>query len=189
VNGMALGHILSQSITRNEEYRLPLARASAAQPQAALSNNLNRLLSAAVVSPRFQRLLLTNPVAALAAGYNGETFQLTQAEYAAVTSLCVHTIREFATQLLRILQEAVPFGAESQPDFQFAEATNAVREQSTTLPLTGQACKQEVENPYSRFAAPSRPAPSRPTPSQHARYSVAVNEAYRTNAVTKRYGS
>ena len=42
-----------------------------------LSNDeLNRLLSAAVVSKSFQNMLLTNPEIAVTSGYQGETFNL-----------------------------------------------------------------------------------------------------------------
>src|SRR5690606_22191152 len=121
---------LSNSLSRNEHSIAPAARSyatpmPAAHRQVTVSKNINRLLSAAVVSPRFRQLLLTDPAAALAAGYNGEKFQLTQAEYAAVTSLRVSTVRDFATQLLRLLQYATgdaPFYApEAQNDFCFAE--------------------------------------------------------------------
>ncbi|MCC6457158.1 MAG: hypothetical protein IT328_19545 [Caldilineaceae bacterium] len=91
-----------------------------------LSKNLNRLLSAAVVSPRFRRLLLSDPVAALAAGYNGENFHLTPVEYAAVTSLHVSTVRDFAAQLLRMPQvstaEAALYAPDAQADYRFAGA-------------------------------------------------------------------
>jgi hypothetical protein len=177
---MALGHFLSQSISRSEEYSIK--RAPATQPTASLSGNLNRLLSAAIVNPRFQNLLLTNPVAALAAGYNGETFQLTQAEYAAVTSLCVSTLRDFATQLLRDLQESVPFGTEAQPDFRFADTAPSGRENNREQPAS-LPCKQEgkpeLPTPYSRFSAPTR----------YGRQSVAVSEGYRSNRAAKSFGS
>lgn len=154
----------------------------ASQPTASLSKNLNRLLSAAVVSPRFQRLLLTDPVAALAAGYNGETFQLTQAEYAAVTSLCVGTIRDFASQLLHIFQhansDAVQFGPEPQPDFQFAEVGKAARE-ITNEPSASLPRKQEVETLQYRY----------PSPSRLTRCNVAPNDGYRASQAAKRYGS
>lgn len=154
----------------------------ASQPTASLSKNLNRLLSAAVVSPRFQRLLLTDPVAALAAGYNGETFQLTQAEYAAVTSLCVGTIREFASQLLHIFQhansDAVQFGPEPQPEFHFAEVGKSSRENSSE-PLAPLPRKQEVETLYNRY----------PSPSRLTRCNVAPSDGYRTTHAAKRYGS
>jgi hypothetical protein len=84
-----------------------------------LSNSLNRLISAVVVSPRFRQFLFSEPVAALAAGYNGETFQLTPAEYSAVTSLRVTTARDFAVQLLQMLQfgeDAALSGVEVQPE-------------------------------------------------------------------------
>ena len=127
---MALGRILSQSLTRNEHFTTPAMRAPATRPAGShsptsLSKNLNRLLSAAVVSPRFQRLLLTDPVAALSAGYNGENFQLTPVEYSAVTSLRVNNVRDFAAQLLRALSYATSdsarYTSEVQPDYHFAE--------------------------------------------------------------------
>ncbi len=120
VVGMALGQILSKSLSRNEHFMRPAKRSSVS-----LSKNLNRLLSAAVVSPRFQRHLLSDPVAALAAGYNGENFQLTSTEYAAVTSIRVSTVRDFAAQLLCMLQYATSDAAlhapETHADFRFAE--------------------------------------------------------------------
>ena len=71
-------------------------------------------------------MLLTDPTAALAMGYSGEKFHLTPPEYAAVTSLRVNSIREFATQLLRRFQSATventPYISETQVDFRMAEA-------------------------------------------------------------------
>lgn len=117
MNGMALGQIHSQSISTNENYASPAKRSPAS-----LSSTINRLLSALVVSPGFRRLLFADPVAALAAGYNGEKFQLTPAEYAAVTSLHVNTVSDFAAQLLLILPEATTESAfcstEAQPQYQ-----------------------------------------------------------------------
>lgn len=117
---MALGQIISQSLARNEHLKAPVAH-----PPASLSKNLNRLLSAAVVSHRFRHLLLSDPVAALASGYNGEEFHLTPVEYAAVTSLRVSNVRDFATQLLRIIQftsaDSVFYSQDTQVDFRYAE--------------------------------------------------------------------
>jgi hypothetical protein len=117
---MALGHILSQSLSRNEHFTAP-----AKHSPMPLSKNLNRLVCAAVVNPGFQGLLLSDPVAALAAGYNGENFQLTPAEYKAVTSLRVRTVNDFAAQLLNMLQHAsaddTHYLREAQADFRYAE--------------------------------------------------------------------
>jgi hypothetical protein len=151
---MALANLLAQTISRNDDFSSPRLPASSGQAPATLSSNLNRLLSAAIVNPRFEHLLLTNPVAALATGYNGETFQLTQAEYTAVTSLSVTTLRDFAAQLLRISQEQVASETESLRDFHFSDsARDNLREQAASLP-----CKPEAESGYSRFASPSRRA-------------------------------
>ncbi|HXF60440.1 MAG TPA: hypothetical protein VNK95_02415 [Caldilineaceae bacterium] len=125
---MALGQILSQSLARHEprhKQGIAPAMRSAAPSGGMLSRNLSRLISAAVVSPRFCQLLLSDPAAALAAGYNGESFLLTPAEYEVVTSLRVNSIRDFAVQLLHMLQsatgEAALYAPEAQADFRFAE--------------------------------------------------------------------
>jgi len=44
------------------------------------NDELNRLLSAAVVSKSFRNVLLTSPDIALASGYQGETFNLSEAD-------------------------------------------------------------------------------------------------------------
>lgn len=124
---MALGPVLSNSLSRNSNrhFETPVRHSAGSYSPANLSKNLNRLLSAAVVSPYFRNLLLSDPGAALAAGYNGEQFQLTPVEYTAVTSLQVATIRDFAAELLRILQystaEAVHCEAEAPAGFRPAE--------------------------------------------------------------------
>lgn len=107
---MALGQILSRAVSHQEHQSAPQVRSTSTP---VLSGNLNRLISAAVVSPRFRHLLFSNPIAALAAGYNGETFQLTAAEYAAVTSSKASTISEFAAQLID-LQQCVEAEAEQK---------------------------------------------------------------------------
>ena len=122
--------MLSHSLSQHEYPNVPASRTNEAHAPGSgsttsVSKNINRLLSAAVVSPHFRRLLLSDPVAALAVGYNGEYFQLTQAEYAAVTSLRVATVRDFAAQLLRSLQHAASdsahYAADVSADFRFAE--------------------------------------------------------------------
>ena len=85
----------------------PAKRPERNQAPALFSKSLNRLMSAAVVSPRFCRLLLSDPVSALAAGYNGERFQLTPEEVRLVCSIRTTTVRGFAAQLVERIQEPV----------------------------------------------------------------------------------
>jgi hypothetical protein len=65
---------------------------------------INRLLTAAVVNRRFCRLLLTNPLAALALGYRGESFHLNPAEVHHVSTIRATSLRDFAFQLLEATQ-------------------------------------------------------------------------------------
>lgn len=69
------------------------------------SATMNRLLVAAVISPRFRGKLLSDSRSALHAGFNGEYFPLSQPAYSAVTSIKANTLSDF----IRILNEKVPF--------------------------------------------------------------------------------
>ena len=179
---MGLGQILSQSLSRNEYRVAPAMRSSVSHSPASLSKNLNRLLSAAIVSPRFCCLLLSNPVAALAAGYSGESFQLTPVEYAAVTSLRVGTVRDFAAQLLHALQcasgDTALYDTETQADLHFAEIPTQSPDNTGEQPAL-LSYRQEADNSHSRHAAPAR----------LARCSVAASERYRDVRSAQRHGS
>jgi len=85
----------------------PVRRPERRQPSARFSESLNRLISAAVVSPRFCRQLLSDPAAALATGYNGERFALTSEEAHLVSSIRATSLRSFAAQLVDFVQEPV----------------------------------------------------------------------------------
>ena len=65
-----------------------------------LSPEINRLLSAAVVSAAFRRLLLSDPVAALAGGYSGESFEIQDEELAQIILIRAGTLAEFAGELI-----------------------------------------------------------------------------------------
>ena len=61
---------------------------------------LCRLLAAAVVSPEFRRLLLTDAAQALENGYNGTSFGLSAGEQALVLSIHANSLADFAAQLV-----------------------------------------------------------------------------------------
>ncbi len=65
------------------------------------SSEINRLLTAAVVSRRFRQLLLTHPAAALTAGYRGESFHLNADEMRQVMAIRASSLQDFSQQLLR----------------------------------------------------------------------------------------
>jgi len=71
------------------------------------SKDINRLMGAAAVSPRFCRQLLSDPMSALTAGYNGESFLLTPDEIRMVCSIQANTLRSFAAQLVDRVEEPV----------------------------------------------------------------------------------
>jgi hypothetical protein len=172
---MALGQVLSQSLSRNEHFVAPVKRAPVSHPSTSLSKDLNRLLSAAIVSPHFRSLLLSNPIAALTAGYNGETFQLTPAEYATVTSLRVSTMRDFAAQLLHMLQSSTEDAAHHAPQSQVAIQPQETLDEQVAL----HSRRQEADKPHSRHTAPSH----------GARRTVAAGEGSRGGYSAKIYGA
>lgn len=180
---MALGQILSQSLSRNEHFTTPAMRSTASHSPAALSKSMSRLLSAAVVSPRFRCLLLSDPSAALAAGYNGENFQLTPAEYAVVTSLRVSSVRDFAAQLLQMLpvanEDTALCDRDAQADLHFAEMPTQPPDNTSDKPDLP-SYRHEVDNSHNRHTT---------APSRLARRSVAAAERYRGGHSTQRYGS
>ena len=61
---------------------------------------LNRLLSAAIVSANFRSTLLNNPEIAIAKGYQGEKFNLTSDQYRWLTSIKAIDLAGFAKQLV-----------------------------------------------------------------------------------------
>lgn len=64
------------------------------------SRELNRLFTAAVVSRRFCRLLLSDARAAARSGYNGEMFALTLQEVDLLASIRAANLTDFAAQLV-----------------------------------------------------------------------------------------
>ncbi|RME08644.1 MAG: hypothetical protein D6803_00670 [Anaerolineae bacterium] len=81
---------------------------------AAISPEVNRLLSAAVVSKRFRELLLRNPQKALEEGYLGHAFALNEDDRAMILSIRADTLADFALQIVQwcetatITEEASP---------------------------------------------------------------------------------
>jgi hypothetical protein len=65
------------------------------------SRALIYLVSAALVSRSFRALLLTDPVRAIAAGYRGKPFALTQEEEARLAEMRAMSLTSLAAELLR----------------------------------------------------------------------------------------
>ncbi len=68
-------------------------------------SGLNRLFSAAVVSPQFCRLLLDDPGSALQQGYLGNTFGLTMEEQALILSAKARSLPELASRVQQVLRK------------------------------------------------------------------------------------
>ena len=81
-----------------------------------VSRELNRLVTAAVVSKRFCELLLNDPAGAIAAGYDGEAFLLTAEEQDLVLSIQASTLGEFARQLLDLTGTDLNQSDDDRPD-------------------------------------------------------------------------
>lgn len=62
----------------------------------------SRILSAAVINKGFRTKLLSDPVRAIASGFNGETFDLTDDEKRELNALKGLSLSEFALQISRI---------------------------------------------------------------------------------------
>jgi hypothetical protein len=64
------------------------------------TNELSRLMCAAVVSPRFRNQLLRDPDTALRSGYQSETFHLSPEERTWVLSAQAVNLADFASQVV-----------------------------------------------------------------------------------------
>ena len=64
------------------------------------SQELSRLLSAAVVSPGFRKSLLRDPQSAIANGYQGESFQMSLDEWNCILSIKAQDLPSLANQIL-----------------------------------------------------------------------------------------
>lgn len=76
-------------------------------PAATLPAVYNRLICAAVVDSRFRKMLLVDPVKAIALGYNGEAFLITDEQASHLNSIKASTLKDFASQLVSPLKPAV----------------------------------------------------------------------------------
>jgi hypothetical protein len=59
----------------------------------------SRIMTAAVVSERFRKLLLSNPRLAIKSGYGGEAFNLATEESERISSIKATSLAEFARQM------------------------------------------------------------------------------------------
>ncbi len=62
----------------------------------------SRILSAAVISSRFRKMLLADPVKAIANGYSGEKFEIGNEEKHRLASIRANSLADFAAQLSQI---------------------------------------------------------------------------------------
>jgi hypothetical protein len=81
------------------------------------SRELNRLFTAAVVSRRFCRLLLSDARTAVRSGYNGEMFALTLQEVDLLTSIRAANLADFAAQLITKLANPSPSSVEHTSNY------------------------------------------------------------------------
>lgn len=63
---------------------------------------LSRLLTAAVISSQFRKMLLTNPAKAISSGYGGESFQIPGEEKKRLSAIQATNLADFAKQAQRL---------------------------------------------------------------------------------------
>jgi hypothetical protein len=85
-------------------------------------DELNRLLSAAIVSKNFQMMLLSNPELAVASGYQGEKFNLSRQDHHWLLSAHPTTLVELAASMVTYQQSTrqdsqVKLSIKSEPHF------------------------------------------------------------------------
>ncbi len=83
----------------------PQVEACAQLDYSARNDELNRLLSAAVVSKKFRNVLLTSPDVALASGYQGEKFNLSDADRSWLISVKPASLVDLAANMVTYQQQ------------------------------------------------------------------------------------
>lgn len=68
-------------------------------------SGLHRLFAAAIVSDRFRKTLLNEPETALAGGYLGQTFTLTDHERKVIRTVRAANLTDFAQKVNQALKE------------------------------------------------------------------------------------
>ncbi len=63
------------------------------------SQEVSRILTAAVISAQFRQMLLNNPDKAIAAGFGGESFHLPREEKTRLASIRATSLADFASQV------------------------------------------------------------------------------------------
>lgn len=66
----------------------------------------SRIMTAAVISERFRKLLLSNPEMAIKSGFNGEAFHLAADESRKISAIRAATLADFARQMNGFQQAA-----------------------------------------------------------------------------------
>lgn len=85
----------------------------------ARNDELNRLLSAAVVSKSFRSMLLSSPELALANGYQGEAFNLSDADRSWLFSIKASSLSDLAANMVthqQKLGQEIPVNVPLQPE-------------------------------------------------------------------------
>ncbi len=76
--------------------------------QAEVNREYGRILSAAVISEQFRKLLLSNPSMALAVGFAGEKFHLNTEDRNRLTAIHATSLVDFAAQLNVAMKSPAP---------------------------------------------------------------------------------
>jgi len=71
-------------------------------------SGLHRLFAAAVVSDQFRKVLLSEPELALAGGYLGQTFTLTDKERTIIKNVRAENLTDFAQKVNQALKNEKP---------------------------------------------------------------------------------
>ena len=83
----------------------PIVQASGKLDHSPLNDEMNRLLCAAVVSKSFSQTLLANPEIAVASGYQGESFDLSDEDRSWLFSLRPNSLVDLAANMATYQQK------------------------------------------------------------------------------------
>jgi len=91
-------------------------------PDESVKMECGRLIHAAIISQRFLKMLLTNPIKSIEDGFCGEKFAFTHEEKQHIKRIQALTLAEFSNQLIQAVELSTRISAASEMAYVRSEA-------------------------------------------------------------------
>jgi hypothetical protein len=109
------------TVLNQVEYFQPVLSQMCSDPDESVLMECGRLIHAAVISPRFLKTLLANPIKTIDDGFCGEKFSFTREEKQQIKLIQADTLAEFSNMLIQAVKLACRISTTSEISFAHLE--------------------------------------------------------------------